>query len=280
MNDIQKVILDIYKVIKKICENNGIEYFAIGGTCIGAVRHQGFIPWDDDIDIAIPIEQFNYFRSVCNKELPDYYRFFDYMVIPEYPNVFSKIIDIRTTYIEDHEKNNPQMFKGVFVDLMPIGGIPSDEKEREKYFEQLRHNINFNKLRRAGMLISTNKAKRMIKKMILPMVQMLNVNTYTDKIFEDMISRPFYMSEITGYTWGIYDERYLSFPTEWFLNPVSIPFEDTEILCPSNYDAYLKYQFGDYMKIPPLEEQTSRHHPFVDLNRPFSFYQQNPQRLP
>ena len=71
MNELQKKILDIFKAVSKICKEHGITYYAIGGTAIGAVRHQGFIPWDDDLDIAIPIEQYDQFIAIARRELPE-----------------------------------------------------------------------------------------------------------------------------------------------------------------------------------------------------------------
>ena len=71
MNDLQKKILDIFKAVAKICKDHDITYYAIGGTAIGAVRHQGFIPWDDDLDIAIPIEQYDRFIEIARRELPE-----------------------------------------------------------------------------------------------------------------------------------------------------------------------------------------------------------------
>lgn len=111
MTDTQKVILSIFKEIKQICERHNIKYYAIGGTCIGAVRHKGFIPWDDDIDIAIPIEQYFIFLDYARKELPDYL----YVLSPKdtvhYPNGFSKICDNRTMFIMRSSLKYPDSYK-------------------------------------------------------------------------------------------------------------------------------------------------------------------------
>ena len=95
MNDIQKVILDIFKEFDRICTDNNIPYYAIGGTCIGAVRHKGFIPWDDDMDVAIPIEFWDKFIEIASRQLPDYYKLFSSMEVKHYRYLFIKIMDMQ-----------------------------------------------------------------------------------------------------------------------------------------------------------------------------------------
>ena len=96
MNDVQSKILDIFLKVNEICERNNLTYYAIGGTCIGAVRHQGFIPWDDDLDIAVPIEEWDTFWAVMERELPDSYEIYNGNHIKHYRYVFNKIHDANT----------------------------------------------------------------------------------------------------------------------------------------------------------------------------------------
>ena len=103
MNSLQNEILNIFKSIKEIFERNGIDYFAIGGTCIGAVRHNGFIPWDDDLDIAVPIEQFDNMLNVLKKELPSELALYTCHNRKHYRYIFVKVINTKTTFIEKSE---------------------------------------------------------------------------------------------------------------------------------------------------------------------------------
>ena len=124
MNDTQKVILDIFACISNICNKNGIRYFASGGTCLGAVRHQGFIPWDDDLDIAIPIQDYDKIWKIAQKELPHHLKIYKEDDIRHYRYIFGKIHNENTTFIEKSEIKYPESYKGIFVDIMPISSIP------------------------------------------------------------------------------------------------------------------------------------------------------------
>ena len=103
MTDLQKRILDIFREVRDILDRNGITYFAIGGTCIGAVRHGGFIPWDDDLDIAVPIEQFGRMLDLLKAELPPHLELYTGAERKHYRYIFVKVTDNRTTFIEKTE---------------------------------------------------------------------------------------------------------------------------------------------------------------------------------
>ena len=137
MNDLQKKILDIFKTVSQLCKKNNIDYYAIGGTCIGAIRHRGFIPWDDDLDIAIPIEQFDRFKSIMNTQLPDNLYLYDCESKKEYRQLFCKVCDKSTTFIEETEKEYPDVYKGVYIDIMPLSGVPAETNEQIQMIKKL-----------------------------------------------------------------------------------------------------------------------------------------------
>ena len=105
MTEIQEKILEIFQQVSILCEKEKIEYYAIGGTCIGAIRDKGFVPWDDDMDIAIPIEQFNKFIDIARQQLPSKYEVLTYKESLHYSEIFIKVIDKETSYIEDCKMN-------------------------------------------------------------------------------------------------------------------------------------------------------------------------------
>lgn len=272
MNEIQKVILEIYKAVKEICDAHEIVYYAVGGTCIGAVRHNGFIPWDDDLDIAVPIEQYDFLCDCLKRELPEYYALRTCYEVKHTSYIFSKVVDKRTTYIEETEFDHPDAYKGIFVDIMPISGIPS-QKAAKLWFEyRLVAFSLLNYLLRWGSDVRGNTAWIILSKIVCRLHRK-NYRYYSDKWMDMLKRHPFEPAAVTGYTWwSTLKRKKLSYPKRWFDKTIDVSFEDTTIKCPAKYDKYLTAQFGDYMKLPPVTMQQSNHHGVCDLNTSYLYY--------
>ncbi len=139
MNELQKCILNIFKEVKKVCEHNNIPYYALGGTAIGAVRHKGFIPWDDDLDIALPIEYLEYFLECCKKDLPPRYKIFSAKNVKEFSNVFIKVVDTETTFIEKDMHFYKNSYTGVFIDIIFLISVPDNLFKKKFHLFRLRY---------------------------------------------------------------------------------------------------------------------------------------------
>ena len=138
MKHIWAVQLDILWQIIKICEKHNIKYFAIGGTLLGTVRHKGYIPWDDDLDIAMYREDYDRFCEIAPKELVEPYFFQTEATDPGYLLRHAKVRNSRTTGILTVQKEKKYSFnQGIFVDIFPIDKLPDDLHERELFFEEL-----------------------------------------------------------------------------------------------------------------------------------------------
>ena len=137
MNEIQGREYEVLTELKKIFERHGLRYFAVGGTCIGAIRHKGFIPWDDDIDIGMPRKDFELFRTQYYKELPCEYRKVDGDNSLSHNFLFFKVHDSRTTYVEYYAEHTPDRYTGVFVDIMPVDGLPVQEKQIKNLIKKI-----------------------------------------------------------------------------------------------------------------------------------------------
>ena len=273
MKEIQKVILNIFKNVKQILYNFNIPYYAIGGTCLGAIRHHGFIPWDDDLDIAVPIEYWDRLIEVMKSELPEYLYLYTPDNVKPYHYVWLKVCDKRTTFIEKSEFDLKEAYKGVFIDIMPIGGIPAETKDREKFIQKLRHLDSYNNHLRFSDSYSTLKSflgrlPFRILSRILP------YNYYSKKYMEILKEHPFVNSSFVGYTWHPEWLPRLVFPKSYFNDGIDVQFEDTLIKVPQDYHRYLSQQFGNYMQLPP-ENRREVHIGFIDLNKPYSFYYKN-----
>ena len=271
MTLLQEKILDIYKKIAQICIENNISFYAIGGTCIGAIRHRGFIPWDDDLDIAIPIEQYEKFKTCMKAYLPSNLYLYDPEEKKEYRYVFCKVCDRDTTFVEESEKQYLQAYKGIFVDVMPISGVPSKAEEKKEFVHKILTYYKFNYIFRFPLKDMESIKQKAVWLFIHILYFYKPFHVFSDRWTEMLKKNPFETAECVGYVWNTKIKR-LVFPKAFFSDYTEMPFEDTTIRCPIDYDGYLTQQFGDYMKIPP-ENQREQHHPYiVDLEHSYQEY--------
>ncbi len=271
---LQGHILSIYKEIKKLCEKHNIRYYAIGGTCIGAARHKGFIPWDDDLDIAMPLNDYNRFFEIASKELPDNLRVFKGTEMRHSGSLFMKVDDSNTTFIESEVTYYPDEYRGVFVDIMPLNGIPSGKNKQKKYAFIVSLLVRLNVKRRTRYSNNKHFKNRLLWIVCLPFKLIVPHNFWSRLWCKYTEKYDFEKSEYTGYTWFGRIKR-LIFKKEWFSDYVELPFEDTTMRCPVGYDEYLTQQFGNYMEIPPeADREVHSIDGIVDLDKPYSCYQE------
>ena len=279
MTEVQHRELNVLNEIVKVLKAHNLRYFAIGGTCIGAIRHKGFIPWDDDIDIAMPRKDFEQFRLKYYKELPEYLKKIDGEVSQSHDFMFLKIHDSRTTYVEFYAENAPDRYSGAFVDIMPVDGLPASEKETDQLIRSLAHWQSMNSLCRPGMNIPKNdkeKARILIKRMIKPLLHLVyRYDYFYQKSTSELSKNDYDTSDKLLFTWrNMHGKRSrFVYDANLFRETVEVPFEDSQISVPKAYDTYLTLDFGDYMQPPPPEHQHTVHHVYLeDMEKPCSYY--------
>lgn len=262
MNSVQTVELEVLKEIIKVLESHKLTYYAIGGTCLGAIRHKGFIPWDDDIDIGMPRTDYEKFRTEYYKELPDYLEKLDGDNAKHHSWMFMKIHDARTTYISNYAAGKPDIYTGAFVDIMPIDGLPDHEDEREQQLKKLNRCFVYNAVVRDDFK-KIDSFTRLIKEVARFILKCSGKwNRYHRKFQELSEKYDYSMSNNVYYGFFLYTKlpiERISFPRVYFDKTIKVPFEDIMINIPSNYDDYLKTYFGDYMQFPPEEKRNSGH---------------------
>lgn len=281
MTSLQSTILDIYREVSRICDENDIRYFAIGGTAIGTARHQGFIPWDDDLDIAVPIEDFERLKSLLSSELPGYYRYVCGEGSPHYTSFLVKIDDVRTTQIQADVVEWPDRYTGAWLDIMPMSGVPSGHVRQRLYSAAIKLLLSLNVKARTPCKV--HKGLAGLRDLVLCLFARVISSIFGLNCFENWWERllrahRFDCSDYTGYTWSNALSK-LIFPRDWFSDYVLMPFEDTRIRMPVGWREYLTQQFGDYMQLPPPEKRET-HECFVDLDHSFRDYQMKTRRLP
>lgn len=274
--DLQKKILDIFIEIDKLCEKHNLRYYAIGGTCLGAVRHQGFIPWDDDLDIAMPREDYERFKHVASKELPDNLKIYSELSGDNYSCKFMKVHDISTTFVEEGYRDKYDRYTGIWVDIMPLDGIPKGTFHKKVYFLSLNMLAKLSWHRKFQHDSVLGQKPTDIKKIIWEMIYLF-IKWFPRKFFDEKfieIQRR-YAYDTTlelSYTWSCRAKEIIV-PKSDFEDYVLFPFENYQMRCPVGYHNFLTVMFGDYMKLPPEEERVSCHKAdILDLEKPYSYY--------
>lgn len=278
LGEVQTVILNIFKAVALICETHHLRYFAIGGTAIGAVRHGGFIPWDDDLDIAMPLEDYQQFLKIAESELPPHLSLCEVEEAPHNHQLFSKVCDVRTTAIEPLEAAYPDMYKGVWVDIMPMAGVPDGGMSRRIYLglHFIRFVMNWSLRYPYSSCLTPTSRKGWIA--TFPFRKTINPNHVRRKLLHQIAEHPFWKSRYVGYTWSRRLHK-LIFPREWFSEQILMPFEDTQIRMPAGYHEYLTQQFGNYMKPPPSAKREV-HRCYFDLDHSYTEYRDGLLKIP
>ncbi len=280
MSEIQQRILAIFKEVTAICERNGLRYFAIGGTCLGAVRHQGFIPWDDDLDIAVPLDELPRLLETLSRELPDWLEVSTPREARHNPHFFIKVMDTRTMMTEDEFLPWKDTYEGVWVDIMPMSGAPAEGPEREDFIRQIRRYRRLSRLIKKPISAQETTRAKLHALAVSPL--RLLPGDYVWNRWRKFLSRyPFDTSPCVGYVWQ-HRVAELIFPQEWYADFVYLPFEDTQIRCPVGNREFLTQMFGDYMEYPPEEMRNSGHHfaeGAIDFAHSYKEYQSGKYRL-
>lgn len=263
--ELQLCILDMVKDIDSICKKYNIEYYLAYGSCLGAVRHHGFIPWDDDFDIILKYDQYLKFLDVCQKELnKDKYFVQTPETEPNYYLSFSKIRNIKTTLIEEGNKNE-NITNGVYIDVFPLVGYPKGK------LKQKRLEINRAFALSANRNVINNKILYNIFKIILKVFGKKRVlNHCTKQCLKyscDECTQLISIFDGDSVQIGLTSNKVLG-------KPNYVDFEDMKLPIPENYDEYLKNLFGNYMQIPSKEQiEFKTHTPYIlDLNHSYEEY--------
>lgn len=254
----QLVMLRILKIVDYICKKNKLDYWLDSGTLLGAVRHKGFIPWDDDIDIAMPRDDYNKFIEVSKRELPKdlFLQFYD--TDSEYDMPWVKVRDCNS-YIEEYKYGNYN--HGLFVDIFPMDTYGEKNEKvnlaRKKYkriykiLTMVKEPFEKNRNKR---ILLKNNIKFCRKVILFPYVLMnkKDVMIKLDHIKQKYISKLEDKSgNFMGYGIDAMFWESIIFEKERIYPLVEIEFEGCKFLAPKDYHGYLIDQFGDYMVMPP-----------------------------
>lgn len=250
LRQLQMIQLEMLIEVDRICKKCGIHYNIIAGTLLGAIRHGGYIPWDDDADVALLRPEYEKFRKACKTEL-DQSRFIfqDHRNTKGYRWGYGKLRRKNTLFLREHQEHLPYM-QGVFIDIFPLDGVPDNY-----YFRTIKNfecfcvrKILWSKV---GKLAEKNIWKRQLYKLL-------------DKIPERQVFRYYHKMIRRANQKNTRMVRILTFPTpnseygyyrNWYQNSTDTVFEGKVFQGIKDYDSYLSFKFGDYMVLPPQEKR-------------------------
>lgn len=255
LEQIKQVQLRIMDEIHRVCTENAITYYLIGGTVLGAVRHKGFIPWDVDIDVAMPREDYERFKTVCGKKLAEQYCYCDYQNMQYYPRPHALICDRQTVIRMKYDSVNPvSEGHGIYVDIFPLDNAPDEPVLRERQAKKLRVIRRF-KQYRIPYSYSHLQWKRIAHYVVsgmLAWIPIMQINKYQQKVMQTYRERETQCICSMGSQYP-YEKQCM--PREVYGKPALLEFEGRQYYAPARYEEYLTRLYGDYMQLPPEEKR-------------------------
>ncbi len=259
-DEMKKIELGLLKEVDQICKNNRYRYSLIGGTLLGAVRHKGFIPWDDDIDIALPRPDFDKFVDYCKNNQTS----FDLKCIQTdkgYGSLHAKVCDKRTIIQDENVGNRWDCELGVFIDVFPIDGLGNTREEAVKTFREsafkreLLVAANWKKYFRSNTHAWYYEPVRILMYLISRPISNEQLILSLEEQFR---KKNFDKVKFCAPMSGSYREKEI-IPTAYYNMFTTLPFEDARFSVISEYAKYLTSVYGDYMQLPPLDKRKSHH---------------------
>ena len=257
IEELQDMELKILEYVHNVCEKQGYRYYLAYGTLIGAIRHKGFIPWDDDIDIVMPRDDYEKLQSYLLKNKDENFEVMTYLNNKNYVYPFMKVIDKRTYLVEEDVRLEQNM--GVYIDIFPLDGHEEDKEFRNKMTKLIKKRqlscYTFKGIVNKNSLINT-----LIRYICIFLFYFSSTNRYIKKIDELAKSRKISESKYIDYI-VLKDIKSPNIKREWYNESIDVEFNGRLFKVPKNYHEILTADYGDYMQLPP-EEQRVTHHSF------------------
>lgn len=260
LNGLRVIEKDMLREIDRICRKHGIKYFISYGTMLGAVRHGGYIPWDDDVDVAMLRSEFEKFRQIAPKELNERFSYESHVNHNGYHYFFDRVT-ARDTYFASKYSDGYEMHKGISIDVFVVDNVPENPKAAYRFWKGLM---------RRRMLMNVrwkNTARRdkayLLSKLLLPFLRLKSMDSYS-RSYEKAVRK--YEHKDTGWVMPASSDHLYrgTFPIETFSEVIPYRFDDVDTFIPVGYKDFLKAWYTDnYMDMLPLSEQN----PFHDYYR-------------
>lgn len=248
---------EILDVIHQICTEHGLRYSLAYGTLIGAMRHKGFIPWDDDIDLMMPREDYEKLLAIWNQAAPKGYLLQNTRTDSDFTQNFTKIRKDHTTFLQSEDECSKQYHKGIFVDIFPGDHVPAGKIGQKMQYIACAVNLLYSRGHASGsggmigkiekILLKAPKEKHSVRReRAEKKIRSWNGNQSLQYVFPSTIgsSRKYY-------------------PANLFERMKTIEFNGKRYMCVADADAALRVEYGDYMQLPPEKDRVWKHHPIL-----------------
>ncbi len=250
LNRLHMTLMEILDVIDKICRENGLKYYLYGGTLLGAVRHKGIIPWDDDMDIVMYRKDFEKFAEICKTQLPDGYFYQTCFTDPDYPHLMAKIRK-DGTFVREAKWDDRNLHKGIFVDILPLDHFPENQKLGSLYL----HMASFMHQVCSFKYCHSHK---LIVRILFKLAKLLPIKTLyriRDRVLKSCNKHG---SEKLICSFGSHYKPMIKrvLQSEWFGDTIDLELYGKKYMAAENYEGYLLHLFGpDYMTLPPMNKR-------------------------
>lgn len=255
LDEIKKIEFHLLEEFNAFCKSNNIRYFLSNGTLLGAVKYKGFIPWDDDIDVFVPRDDYEKLIRIYADS--DHVRLFSYERDKNFRFPFAKLCDMSTIKEENNTNNGVRL--GLDIDIFPLDSWGSDMTlaiNKMKSISKDMFKLSLIKLKRSDSL---NPIKRTLKAIVMRYYKFIGSGYYTRRIQKKAKSDAYAIADYLGCkTWCIYGAREI-IPAAVFADSTDVEFEGGMFPAPIGYDVYLRSLYGDYEQDPPAEKQKTHH---------------------
>ena len=256
LEEYHAVLFDMLKQVDSICHAERLRYFLSGGTLLGAIRHKGFIPWDDDIDLMMPRPDYEIFLKRAEKRLPKRYILAFPDRTKDYSQPWIRIFDTRVAV--DDSGMQRTLTRSLFVDIFPIDGLPSNRTLSNLCFKRVRAWDILLKCARRKALYPDERLK-WLKKPMMALTRVRPLPKYALSLNKSARRCSFERAHYAGVLATTHYGSRERMPVEVFRGSVQVPFEGGFFPAPIGYDTYLSRLYGDYMQLPPEEKRVSQH---------------------
>lgn len=270
MTELQTRLLDMMKWFHSFCEDNDLTYYVLGGTMLGAVRHQGFIPWDDDLDVGLPRKDYERLQILLKQDRDHYHLETPYSPDSNYCYPFSKLYDKTTTLIENTKYD---LIRGIYIDVFPLDGIGNNKVSSRINYSYIKLLLSLLTL----CSLKPEKSRTFTKRLIvyffnLVPAKVIDVKTICKRIDHYCKRRNLCDCTFGGNLIGAWQYNEVM-NVSVMGNPKKYKFETIDVFGASDGDDYLSSLYGDWKKLPPVEKQVSHHDYYLDLNTPYNEFE-------